>query len=37
LHQEFKDILPQSLKYPLIPVLNWVSRNKMKLKLRLAK
>jgi hypothetical protein len=37
LHRELKDVLPQSLKYPLIPVLNWVSRNKMQLKLRLAK
>ena len=37
LHREFKDALPQSLKGPLIPVLNWASRNKMRLKLRLAK
>ena len=37
LHREFKDALPQSLKYPLIPVFNWISRNKMRLKLRLAK
>jgi hypothetical protein len=37
LHREFKDALPESVKYPLIPVLNWVSRNKMRLKLRLAK
>ena len=34
LHRELKDALPQSLKGPLIPVLNWVSRNKMRLKLR---
>ena len=33
LHREFKDALPQSLKGPLIPVLNWASRNKMRLKL----
>ena len=37
LHREFKDALPQSIKYPLIPVLNWVSRNKVRVKLRLAK
>ena len=33
LHQELKDALPQSIKDPLIPVFNWVSRNKMRLKL----
>lgn len=33
LHREFKDALPPSLKYPLIPVLNWVSRNKIRMKL----
>ena len=32
LHQELKDALPQSIKDPLIPVFNWVSRNKMRLK-----
>jgi hypothetical protein len=37
LHREFKDALPQSLKGPLTPVLNWASRNKMRLKLHLAK
>jgi hypothetical protein len=37
LHREFKDALPQSVKYPLIPVLNWVSRNKVRVKLCLAK
>jgi len=37
LHREFKDALPQSVKYPLIPVLNWASRNKVRLKLRLSK
>jgi hypothetical protein len=37
LHREFKDALPQSVKYPLIPILNWASRNKMRLKLRLSK
>jgi hypothetical protein len=34
LHREFKDVFPQSLKGPIIPVFNWVSRNKMRLKLR---
>jgi hypothetical protein len=28
LHREFKDVLPQLLKDPLIPVFNWISRNK---------
>jgi len=35
LHREIKDVLPQSIKYPLIPVYNWVSRNKMRIRLRL--
>jgi hypothetical protein len=35
LHREVKDVLPQSIKYPLIPVYNWISRTKMKVKLRL--
>jgi hypothetical protein len=35
LHREFKDALPQSLKGPLIPVFNWLSRNKALLKVRL--
>ena len=30
LHREFKDILPQSLKYKLIPVYAWISRTKIK-------
>jgi hypothetical protein len=30
LHREFKDILPQSVKYKLIPVYNWISRTKTK-------
>ena len=34
LHQELKDALPQSIKAPLIPAFNWVSRNKTRLKLR---
>jgi hypothetical protein len=33
LHQELKDALPRSIKDPLIPAFNWVSRNKMYLKL----
>jgi hypothetical protein len=37
LHREFKDALPQSLKYALIPVMNWVSRNRVRLKFRAAK
>jgi hypothetical protein len=36
LHREIKDALPQSIKYPLIPVYNWMSRNKMRIKIRLA-
>jgi hypothetical protein len=35
LHREFKDALPLSLKYALIPVFNWVSRNQMRMKIRL--
>ena len=31
LHQELKDALPQSIKGPLIPVFNWVSRNRTRL------
>ncbi len=33
LHKELKDALPQSIKDPIIPIFNWVSRNKMRLKL----
>jgi hypothetical protein len=36
LHREMKDVLPQSVKYPLIPVFNWLSRNKVHIKLRLS-
>jgi hypothetical protein len=32
LHKEFKDVLPQSIKYALIPVYNWISRTKTKMK-----
>jgi len=35
LHRDIKDALPQSIKYPLIPLYNWVSRNKMRIRLRL--
>jgi len=35
LHRDIKDVLPQPIKYPLIPVYNWISRTKMKVKLRL--
>jgi hypothetical protein len=37
LHRELKDALPQSLKDPLIPILNWISRTNTRLKLRSAK
>jgi hypothetical protein len=30
LHRDFKDILPQSTKYKLIPAYNWISRTKTK-------
>ncbi len=35
LHREIKDVLPQSMKYLLVPIYNWVSRTKMKVKLLL--
>ena len=35
LHRAIKDVLPQPIKYPLIPLYNWISRNKMRIKLRL--
>ncbi len=34
LHQDLKDAIPQPLKYSLIPLLNWASRNKARLKPR---
>ena len=37
LHRDFKDALPQSIKYPLIPVMNWVSRNKVRIRLFLTR
>ena len=33
LHREIKDALPTSLRYPLIPIYNWISRTKMRMKL----
>jgi hypothetical protein len=32
LHREVKDALPEPLKYALIPVYNWISRNKKRIK-----
>ncbi len=37
LHRELKDALPESIKYPLLPAVNWVSRTKTKAKLALKK
>ena len=37
LHRELKDALPQAIKYRLILVYNWVSRTKMRVKLRFGK
>jgi hypothetical protein len=34
LHKDLKDALPNSVKYPLIPALNWISRSKVKIKHR---
>ena len=34
LHKDLKDALPNSVKYPLIPALNWISRAKVKIKHR---
>ena len=35
LHREMKDTLPLSVKAPLFPVYNWISRTRMRLKLAL--
>jgi len=35
LHRELKDTLPEAIKYRLISLYNWVSRTKMRVKLRL--
>jgi hypothetical protein len=32
LHRDFKDALPEAIKTPLIPILNWVSRSRVRLK-----
>ncbi len=37
LHKELKDALPEAIKNPLIPALNWVSRTKVKVKMHLRK
>jgi hypothetical protein len=37
IQKPFKDALPESLRGPLIPLFNWISRNKALLKLRLKK
>jgi hypothetical protein len=34
LHRRTEDILPPSIKYRLIPLYNWVSRTRMKIKMR---
>jgi hypothetical protein len=34
LQMEMKDRLPQSVKYPLMPLYNWISRTKMRIKVR---
>jgi hypothetical protein len=35
LHRQLKDILPQSLKEPLFPLFSWVSRTKMRFRLKI--
>ena len=37
LHRELKDALPDSIKYPLLPAVNWVSRTKAKIRMALRK
>jgi hypothetical protein len=37
LHRELKDALPDRVKYPLLPLVNWISRIKVKTKLALRK
>lgn len=34
LQKDVKDALPQSVKYALIPIYNWISRTKMRMRLR---
>jgi hypothetical protein len=36
-HRDFKDSLPDFIKYPLIPTINFISRSKAKAKMRLRK
>jgi hypothetical protein len=35
LHKEIKDSIPQAAKYRLIPIYNWISRTKMRMRLSL--
>ncbi len=35
LHKELKDALPKRIKYPMIPLYSWISRTKMRMKLKL--
>lgn len=35
LHREIKDVLPQSAKYSLIPIYNWIDRTKTRIRLSL--
>jgi hypothetical protein len=35
LHRDMKDLLPQSVKRALIPIYNWTSRNRSKVKSKL--
>lgn len=35
LYREIMDVLPQKIKYPLIPIYNWMSRTRMKIKIHL--
>ena len=37
MYRELKDSLPDAVKYPLIPVVNWMSRTQMQVKLRFRK
>lgn len=37
LHKELKDALPKSIKYPMIPLYSWVSRTKIRVRLKFRK
>ncbi len=37
MHQELKDALPEAIKYPLLPAVNWMSRTKGRIKHALEK